>query len=245
MKTIAVAALGTTILTALALAPPAAAADLRPITKAAPVPMAPAYLPYNWTGFYIGANIGAGWANADLTTSTGFTRSAHSDARFIGGGQIGYNWQFDPHWLIGVEATGDGIASNDRTIDGVVINGVTFNGSAHATWTATAAGRLGYVADNWLFYGKGGGGWVGFDTSATCVSGAVCAGTTINGSSSRGGWMAGAGIEWGFAPNWSAKAEYQFIGLSDRDIGTLNGVTFSIHDPNIQTFTVGVNYLFR
>ena len=242
MRTIAVAALGTSILTALALAPPAAAADLRPITKAPP--LAPAYVPFNWTGFYIGPNIGAAWGNADINSSTGFSGSAHTDARFIGGGQVGYNWQFDPHWLVGIEGTGDGIASQDRTIDGVLINGVTFNGTARSTWTATAAGRLGYVADTWLFYGKGGGGWVGFDTTVTCVS-APCAGNSVSTSSSRGGWMAGAGVEWAFAPNWSAKAEYQFIGLSDHTVGTVNGVTWTITNPNVQTFTVGVNYLFR
>jgi outer membrane immunogenic protein len=67
----------------------AVAADLRPAYKAPPAVTAPVPLAYNWTGFYIGGHAGAGWLD--------------SDTAFIGGGQIGYNWQFTPNWLIGIE----------------------------------------------------------------------------------------------------------------------------------------------
>jgi outer membrane immunogenic protein len=221
----------------------AQAADIaaRPAYKAPP-PIAPP--PFSWTGFYIGANIGAAWANADVVNAFGDSFDVTSDARFIGGGQIGYNWQIGPNWVIGIEATGDGIAGNDRRSRDIIVGGATFNAAAHANWLATVAGRLGYAVDNWLLYAKGGGGWVGFDGRVDCIAG-PCAGTFVSNSASRGGWLAGAGVEWAFDRNWSAKVEYNFIGLEERDVGTIDGVLHRIHNPNVQTVTVGVNYLFH
>jgi outer membrane immunogenic protein len=221
----------------------AQAADLsaRPMYKAPAAPPPPP--PFNWTGFYIGANIGAAWAHGDFFTSTGHTFDNNSEARFIGGGQIGYNWQFD-RWVIGIEGTADGIAGNGRHSRDVFIDGRRFNAFADATFLATAAGRLGWAADNWLFYGKGGGAWVGFDRRVDCVDG-LCAGTFVSDSRTRFGWLAGGGIEWAFDRNWTAKVEYNFIGLEDHDIGTAWGFDTRFRNPNVQTVTVGVNYLFH
>src|SRR4051812_13423085 len=106
MKKILMATVG---LMALGLAP-ASAADLaaRPYTKA------PAYAPapvMNWTGFYIGANIGGAWNANDTFPVAGYTSS--NKGSFMGGGQIGADYQFAPNWLVGVEANIDAIANNN------------------------------------------------------------------------------------------------------------------------------------
>jgi outer membrane immunogenic protein len=219
----------------------ALAADLpaRPLVKA-PVPAAPP--PFSWTGFYIGANIGGAWAGGDITNdATGASVGVGSSGAFIGGGQLGYNYQFYSNWVIGIEGTIDGVGSNDKTTGTVVIGPNTFNAFGRARWDATLAGRLGYAADNWLFYAKGGGAWVGVDATVNNLT----TGASISRSASQGGWMAGGGVEWAFAPNWSAKLEYDFLGINGEQIGTNTGTIFTLHNPNVQQVTVGVNYLFR
>jgi outer membrane immunogenic protein len=219
----------------------AQAADLpRQTYKAPPPVVAP---PFSWTGFYIGANVGAAWSHADVVASTGTSLGTGTNATFIGGGQFGYNWQIN-NWVLGIEGTIDGIAGNGKTSPNFIIGTGTFNATGKATWTGTLAGRLGYAFDRWMIYGKGGGGWVGLDGTVNCLAG-PCAGLTATRSGSQGGWMAGGGVEWAFDRNWTAKLEYNYIGLNGEGIGTLNGVSYSINNPNVQTFTVGVNYLFH
>ena len=103
----------------------------------------------------------------------------------------------------------------------------------------------------WLFYGKAGGGWVGTDdftinnlTTGTSI--------TVSNNNTNSGWLVGAGIEWAFAPNWSAKVEYNYLGLDDRTFivpagvpGFLPGDTFTQSNRNIQMVKVGANYLFK
>ena len=218
----------------------AQAADLpaRPPEYKAPV-IVPASA-FNWSGFYIGANIGAGWARADISGSNGSSLGTNTDATFIGGGQMGYNWQIN-NWVIGIEGSFNGIAGNGKTSPNVVVGANTYNGSADATWTATLAARLGYAFDNVLIYGKGGGGWVGWDGTVNWVNN----GTSINGSNSQGGWMAGVGMEFAFARNWTAKIEYNYLGVNGQTLGTINGVSWQVDSPRVQTVVLGVNYLFH
>ncbi len=104
--------LGTVALVALGTAS-AVAADLpaRTYTKA-PVYAAPIY---NWTGIYVGAHIGAGFGGDDgfATNIVGLTGSKR-DASFLGGGQIGADYQFAPNWLVGIEGQISGLSKNDR-----------------------------------------------------------------------------------------------------------------------------------
>jgi outer membrane immunogenic protein len=79
------------------------------------------------------------------------------------------------------------------------------------------------------------------------VTSASITGFTNNTTS---GWLVGGGIEWAFAPNWSAKIEYDYLGLNNRTFtapaGTfLAGDTFSTSNPNVQMVKVGANYLFK
>jgi len=116
-------------------------------------------------------------------------------------------------------------------------------------WITTLAGRFGVANDTWLFYGKAGGGWVGYDnlTIINTVTGAKIAGF---GNNTNSGWLVGAGIEWALAPNWSVKIEYDYLGLNSQTftapVGTfLAGDTFTTSKPNVQMVKVGANYLFK
>src|SRR5262249_44850760 len=81
-------------------------------------------------------------------------------------------------------------------------------------WITTLAARFGVTNGPWLFYGKAGGGWVGSDDFTVTN---LTTGASITGSNnSNSGWLVGVGIEWAFLPNWSAKVEYNFLGLDDR-----------------------------
>jgi outer membrane immunogenic protein len=235
---------------ALAAGGQALAADLPP---PAPMPRAPAtYVPivappYNWTGFYIGGNLGGAFTNGNFTTNIpGSTVTTTSSTSLIGGGQVGANYQFWGGVVIGAEAMFDWLPNTKNTLTlnnaaGTPIGSATVNNR----WLTTATGKLGYGWDRVLLYGKGGGAWVGAsNSSVTTIPGGVPVGFT--GPSNIFGWTAGIGVEWAFWGNWSARAEYDYIGL--------NNVTYTAVAPfagsvgtsnrNIQLVTAGVNYKF-
>src|SRR5207253_8756439 len=100
----------------------------------------------------------------------------------------------------------------------------------------------------WLFYGKAGGGWVGTD-DFTVTNVTTGASATVSNNDGNSGWLAGAGIEWACLPNWSAKLEYEFLGLNSRSFsvpaGFFAGDTFTQSNRNIQMLRGGVTYLLR
>jgi outer membrane immunogenic protein len=159
---------------------------------------------------------------------------------FIGGGQIGFNYQFS-NIVLGVESDFDWAGNNNNTGNGIVVPGI--NGIVQVTssnrWVTTVAARFGVTSDYWLFYGKAGGGWVGTnDFTVTNVT--TGASITAPSNNTNSGWLVGVGIEWAFAPNWSAKFEYDHLGLNSRTFtvpggGFLAGDTFTISNPNVQT----------
>jgi outer membrane immunogenic protein len=231
----------------------AMAADMTP----APAPVyskAPIMAPvFTWTGFYIGGNLGGAWAKRNVTDSffgLNFSNGSNNGV-FIGGGQVGGNYQFS-NFVVGVEGTFDWASNNNNTTTGIVVPGLggnTVRVTSNNTWISTLAGRFGVAYDRVLFYGKGGGAWVG-NNSFTVTN--VTTGASITGSNSNttSGWLAGAGLEWAFANNWTLKFEYDYIGLSGRTftvpVGSpfLVGDTFTTGSNNIQMATVGVNFLF-
>ncbi|MGY4452924.1 opacity protein-like surface antigen [Bradyrhizobium sp. i1.3.1] len=131
----------------LALAAPAAAADMQPRTYT----KAPAYTPpqviYNWTGFYIGGHVGGAFAGDSSFQS--------SDARFLGGVQGGFDYQFAPNWVVGIEAQYSWLPTNN--------NGVTFPLGTQVTSNTdqlgSVTGRIGYTWGPALVYAKGGYAW--------------------------------------------------------------------------------------
>jgi len=240
------------VLALLAIPMAASAADLS--VKARPaLPQPPSLpLPFSWTGFYIGGNIGGAWAHGnDVTDSFGRNfGNANNNGVFVGGGQVGANLQLS-NIVIGVEGDFDWAANNNNSGNGVVVPGVgTVQVSANDRWVATLAARFGVAYDHWLFYVKAGGGWVG-NSGFTVAN--VTTGTSITGSNNNtnSAWLGGGGIEWAFANNWSAKVEYDYLGLLSSQTFTvlagspfLAGDIFTTAKGNIQMVKFGINYKF-
>jgi outer membrane immunogenic protein len=122
--------------------------------------------------------------------------------------------------------------------------------SANDRWITTLAARVGVANANWLFYVKGGGGWVGVN-NPTLTNVTTGGSISVSNSNNNSGWLAGAGIEWAFAPNWTAKIEYDFLGLNNSNftvpVGTpfIGGDIVTTTNHNVQTLTVGINYLLN
>jgi len=141
--------LGTVALIALGATVPALAADLaaRPYTKAAPAVYAPIY---NWTGFYIGGHVGGAF-NGDNNFG-GLTTGNNNDGRFLGGVQAGYDYQFAPNWVLGVEGQYSWLGSNNNGI--IFPGGFIYTNNQRAL--ASVTGRVGYTWGPALLYVKGG-----------------------------------------------------------------------------------------
>ena len=215
------------------------AADLA-IRKAPPPPLIPVY---NWTGFYIGGNVGGAWETGTITDDFFGVSFSRTRSGFVGGGQVGYNWQVSPNWVVGVEGMFDGTDIRSDTSTVVLTNGDVISASAKTDWIATVGARLGYAVNNWLWYGKAGGGWVHDSATVTDVvpTGEVF---SVSVSDTRGGWMAGGGIEYGFTPNWTARVDYTHIGLSDvTNTGLFVGDTITL-SRHFDMVTAGINYKF-
>jgi outer membrane immunogenic protein len=245
---------------ALAAGGQALAADLPP--PMAPPPRAPAmYIPvapvYNWTGFYLGGNLGVGWNSAGSISDTltpASTFSTTTNTSFLGGGQVGVNYEFGGGVVIGAEAMFDWLPNTKNTINitGTGANaGNTGSATLNNRWVTMATGKLGYAWDRVLVYGKGGGAWVGTNnSSATVTTPAGTAATTLSGNSTNSGWTAGIGVEWAFAGNWSARAEYDYIGLRNQTYNVAATApafandAITVNNRSISLLTAGLNYKF-
>jgi outer membrane immunogenic protein len=223
--------LGTVALVALGATVPALAADLpaRTYTKAPPAYAAPIY---NWTGFYIGGHLGGAFAGDNSLTG--------NNGRFLGGVQGGADYQFAPSWVIGVEAQYSWLASNNT--------GVLFPGGVLVTSNSdqlgSVTGRLGYTWGPALLYAKGGFAWKDRNNLGVSVGGAPVPFTT--GGDHRDGYTVGAGLEYMFAPSWSAKLEYQYynFGSSTFLTGPVDIVGTRFTDSE-HTVKAGINYRFN
>jgi outer membrane immunogenic protein len=226
----------------------AGAADL-PVGPVA----APAYLPppFTWTGFYVGGNIGGAWAKDGWTDSLfGLTwNNSTNNGRFIGGGEAGFNYQIG-YFVVGVEGDFDWVAQHNNSTT-VVIPAIanSVQVASSDSWISTVAARFAFAADRWLIYGKAGGGWVA--NNGFTVTNVTTGQSSSTSSNAVSGWLAGAGVEWAITPNWTVKAEYDYLGLGSRSVtlpGTvipaLAGDTFTTGNRNVQLVKFGINYLF-
>ena len=256
---------------AAALSGSAFAADLGARTYA----KAPAAAPVsNWSGLYVGGNLGYGWGsgNTDFSFPAEFgfnnaTLGARSSG-VIGGAQLGYNWQIGS-LVTGLEADiqGSGIKGSARApAIPTVVPLVPFESSLSSehklSWFGTVRGRLGVtVTPELLLYGTGGLAYGRVDASANWFDFEDFGGgehfqaqAPAGVSKTKVGWTAGAGAEWMFARNWSAKLEYLYIDLgSESAIGDLT-VNQVLNPPFALGYTwhtqeniarVGVNYHFN
>ncbi len=251
---------------------------------------------YNWTGFYFGFNAGWGWSrnHVDFTgdgqdnagndfISRVFdnvanfnqitrTLSLNSKGGAIGGGQIGYNWQFRGPWLAGIEADfqASGLRS-DATIQSST-RPLQLTAHENLNWFGSARGRVGYlVTERLLIFGTGGLAYgatnegadftstgfaaTGKNTSIACGASGSC--VTGENSQTRVGWTTGGGLEWAFT-NTSApraitiKVEYLHVALPDSTLlmttagtsATGNGTVTATFHNNFDLVRAGLNFLY-
>ena len=256
--------------TALLIAAPlgaASAADMpvkAPKAAAAPV--------FDWNGFYIGAYAGAAWMDQATTTDpclvaflgacTAVGIGTYNNVAptpydmtpsFIGGGTVGYNWQPTPYTLIGLEndfgylKLKGAISQNSPPI----FNGDTIASTKIGNWYDAFTARIGAVDGHAMFYLKGGGAWVKYQTGVVDTVPPRTLNTTTN--KTLTGYAAGGGVEYGIDMHWSVKAEYLVLGVQ-KDVqscaqvggfppGVIDCTT--THTPAIQTITLGLNYRFH
>jgi outer membrane immunogenic protein len=234
------------------------AADLRPMAMKAP----PAPVYYNWTGFHLGANLGYGWGSESHEIFDGnvFETAVtnHPDG-VIGGGQMGYNWQFAPWFggtgtVLGIEAdiqwSGQKSTSDEVFLD-TRFAPVNVTGSVEdkLEWFGTVRGRAGIAFDRVLWYATGGWAFgerkLSGPLTSSIVGGPIFS-TTFSDSNSVSGWTVGGGIEWAFADNWTAKLEYLYIDFGTPGNVFIPGGSFTIASSHFtdNIARAGVNYRF-
>ena len=229
----------------------AIAADL-PV-KAPPPAVCPTC---NWTGFYVGLNVGGSIGQdytsnavsllppggaAGVTNPISNVTDTRSPSGLIGGGQIGFNWQFN-HWLVGVEADFDWsgqrnyLSATNFLASTVVVAPTTYSYSdeQRVNWLTTWRGRVGWTQDCWLWYVTGGGAWAevqsNYSLSMNSITGGAGPFGTVNAAAGfttrRTGWTVGGGVETKLSGiggaafnNWSFKAEYLYV-----DLGNVNNL---------------------
>ena len=200
------------------------AADIpRPVYKG----VSPVVAYYNWTGFYVGINAGYGFGTSTWT----FPAVSPKPTGFLAGGTVGYNYQVGSI-VYGIE--GDFDYAN---VKGSVTCAVVLTCETKNTYLGTIRGRLGYAFDRWLPYITAGGAYGNVKATATPIA--------LGGAASKAefGWTAGAGLEYAFLSNWSAKIEYLYVDLGSFDTGFTTPVPDKVSfKENI--VRAGLNYKF-
>lgn len=239
----------------------ASASDMpvKAVYKADPV------VAFSWTGFYVGGNAGYGYGQRTgdrAAVSTGFVPTlpfdippATVDLRpqgVVGGGQVGFNWQSGiVVWGVEADIQGSNILDSrsvSRAGIGGVANPSVTSASERLDWFGTVRGRLGIAWNQLLLYGTGGFAYGGVRDNASVV---FTPSSFFTGSSSgtRGGWAAGAGVEWAFTPSISLKAEYLHVDLGGKTVRVLDAAfptqfidyAFQAREDIIR---VGINFKF-
>lgn len=212
-----------------------------------PPPPAPAAPSYSWSGLYIGGNLGAGFSAGTFSDVFGSTFTTPTNTTFLGGGQAGVNYEFSGGFLIGAEAMFDWAPNQNNNI-GATLGGATATAGVNNRWVTTATGKFGHAWDRILVYAKGGGAWVGASNSALTVS--TGAPLALSAPSTNWGWTAGVGFECALWSNWSARVEYDYVGLNRQTFTVGSGTApfatdvMSTKSLNLNLITAGVNYKF-
>jgi outer membrane immunogenic protein len=250
--------------------------------KAPPPPLPP---PYTWTGVYLGAHLGGGVAdnNGDIDAISRFKdgqplfNNFHHElngSSFIGGGQLGANYQFDENWVIGVEgditATRIQAVKSLNRIDLLDVRDFNLVVNRDVDWLASVRGRIGYAWDRWLVYATGGGAWARIKVDESLFNPTVVVFSERE-SRSRSGWVAGGGFEYAFAGygwgvrqtapggpwgggNWIVRAEFLHyqLGRFDQDFDFAFPVSptpnftarHRLDDLEVNVGRVGLSYKF-
>jgi outer membrane immunogenic protein len=231
--------IGIALLITVALSAPVLAADLaaRPYTKAPPV-VAPAW---SWTGFYLGANVGGAWTEkenfsvADPLRTIGLfppdvpsqpgAQASGQGSGIAGGIHGGFNWQIAPQFLIGIEADISAadlkFSTRQELLDFGASTNILFTTDSKVDALSSVRGRIGFVHEDWLFYGTGGwgGAKVSWDPNLSCTGAFPTCKVPFQTPGSSSGWKSGAvyggGVEFHIpSTNWIAGVEYLRYDLS-------------------------------
>ncbi|WP_161141354.1 outer membrane protein [Propylenella binzhouense] len=212
----------------------------------APAPVTSVAL-FSWTGAYVGANVGYGWGRDDTVGIRSAAGSFGNIGKFdpqgwLAGVQAGYNYQMD-NFVFGLEGDVQWTNIDDdkglRVSTGGPAGAVTASGKTDLDWYATIRARAGVAFDQFLLYGTGGlaFGDVNYRVNVTSAPAA-----NISDSDTTWGWVLGAGVEYAFTQNLSAKAEYQYLDFGTDDIS--GGIYKTTPSSQYHTFRVGLNYRF-
>jgi outer membrane immunogenic protein len=250
---------------------PAMAADLGRFPPPAPFYPPPALVAhvYNWTGCYLGAQLGGAWAdNKSNGQFAGFSFNENdSAAAVVAGGQVGCDLQFARNWVIGAQI--DGTWTNLVASEALAGSAATSLGNLSLSGNlnfktnviATATGRIGYAANfdtiAGLFYLKGGAAFVNFDTSTFAALATLTPpppGPSTSGavdfnapSGNRWGWTIGLGTEWVVMGNWSVFGEWNYLNFGTQTLtftdANLGSSQVSVKQQ-INELKLGINYRF-
>jgi opacity protein-like surface antigen len=227
---------------------------------AVPPPAVPVVQPFSWTSCYGGAHVGGSITRKDITdpvqlaqdsvlgagTTVDVTTTRLDSTGFLAGAQIGCDYQFYSHLLLGVEGAVSGSTMKSSTVVGFPAGDPGDQGvvSSKTDFLPSITARLGFAVDRVLFYGKGGVAWAGDQTN---VVGTVT-GTpfSFQGLSTRTGFTGGGGVAWAFAGPWSVSVEYDYYQFGHGNVfmtDSINGFTGPVDTKqNIQVVKAVLNF---
>jgi outer membrane immunogenic protein len=248
---------------------PVLAADMA--AKAPSPPLPPPV--YSWSGLYIGINAGGAFDNKVTEEPTGLFFSEFAGAPqlpissnqsgFTGGGQIGYNWQFDS-LVVGIEGDFNYVDFRDINFTVTGLPDTPFGSPSHPNvfnythpgdrFFGTLRARLGYAADRVLFYATGGVAFTGRSSHSGTATFTDSAGTqfaNFQGPTDSGtGFAAGGGVEYAWTNNWIIRAEYLFVDIDHHNVtltDPVGGAGFSFSSTVGEQFSVvrgAISYKF-
>ncbi len=216
----------------------------------APPPPPPAY---SWTGFYFGANGGFGGDRYEYPFSVGAIpalalgpvsgTSTLNSSGFFGGAQLGYNWQFAPAWVVGVESDFDLADIQGMAITNTTSPAASGSLGTRLDWFGTVRGRVGVlVTPSALLYATG--GWAYGHTTSMANASALGLSVGASVGQDQNGWTVGGGLEYALNQWISFKTEYLFVNLGSNTVasGVSAGVPFSLSEKTtVHTVKAGLN----
>jgi outer membrane immunogenic protein len=266
---------------ALAVASGANAADMYAGGGLKEAPYVP---PPLWTGFYIGAHIGAAWENINTEhfryddygygwsdyAPGFFNMQNNNQADAFGGAQLGYNYQFSPAWVAGIEVDLGGMDVNVHP-HGVASTwwgggpgtSALMDGESNGGFYGDVTGRLGWTWGPAMIYAKGGFAWLDANLKMRESvydpwGGSGCYGWcdyNHNNSNTLTGWTVGGGLEWKVSPSWSIKAEYLHFDFTNFNQNCCNDYMYQWDssynnfnhnaDLTVDTVKLGFNYFWN